>query len=821
MNNLNFKKNSIVRRFIYLMIVFIAAFLILAAIMLYSFHDLNQTYTEKNRELVKKERLVQEISEDFNQTFMDIRGYIAIGNKDFKKRALNNEPKIRELTSEFGEIASDYQDRKFLDHIILFTDYYFVTTLPDTLANYESGNYDAVVEIANSGATYRINSFKSEIKGYIKEIDKQIDQNSQELSKIQSYMQIGFVSFILVFLIVLLRIIRIMFSEIAHPLASFASAANEIASGKDAVIEMDTERGDELGILSVAFNRMIASIQEKEQDLVAQNEELIAQQDELHAQQLELQEALEIVKGNELRLSSRNELINKIANSLDKQEVLESVVMNMCPIIGADKGIIAFIDEDAYASYGISSEGIKQFRANLLFSGIVERLQVDRKPFIMKRDSSENEKGFHTNMLYMYDLYLPIFLSGKKLIAVMAFSRSKAPFEMKRMEEYEALAKNIGIALDKISLYQKSEEARRLNQDILDTIQEGVQLVDTTGAILQVNKQFCDMFGCPPDRLQHMGGCSWEDWTGLLSSHISGTEDFMDFLREEVASQKRFSSKDRNYVYKNNNGQVFKVYCEGLFHGNTKLGTIFVHRNITTEFEVDRIKSEFVSTVSHELRTPLASILGFTELIMTRNLKPDRQKKYLTTIYNEAGRLTALINDFLDIQRMEAGKQIYENNEIELLPIIKKVIELQKVQTDKHDLILEYAGGCDRIIGDGEKMEQALTNLIHNAVKYSPDGGEVRVALYEKDGLVKIEIKDDGLGIPPEAMGKLFEKFYRVDNSDRRSIGGTGLGLTIVKEIIQFHKGEIHVESLYGKGSTFTVSLPVLEETLPFNNGQK
>jgi len=201
---------------------------------------------------------------------------------------------------------------------------------------------------------------------------------------------------------------------------------------------------------------MVASLQEKEQDLLAQNEELIAQQDELHAQQLELQEALEIVKGNEVRLSSRNELINKIANSLDKQEVLESVVMNMCPIIGADKGIIAFIDEDAYASYGISTEGIKQFRANLLFSGIVERLQVDREPFIVKRDSSENEKGFHTKMLNMNDLYLPIFLSGKKLIAVMAFSRSKAPFEMKRMEEYEAFAKNIGIALKAKRLERKS-----------------------------------------------------------------------------------------------------------------------------------------------------------------------------------------------------------------------------------------------------------------------------------------------------------------------------------------------------------------------------
>jgi signal transduction histidine kinase len=812
MKKMKLNKNSLARRYIYLMSLFITAFLFLAAILLYSFYDLNQDYTTKNRELEKKERTVQEISEAFNQVFMDVRGYIAYGNKNLKENALKKEPEIRELSRQFGETVSNYQDQEFLNHIELFTDYYFVSTLPKSLADYENDNIEAVKETANGGATYRIESIKTEINGYNREINKQIDANFQELTKMQTYVQIAFVSFILVFLIVLLRITRLMFSEIAKPLASFASAADEIASGKEAVIEVDAERNDELGVLSVAFNRMVASIQENEQDLLAQNEELVAQQDELHAQQLELQEALEIVKGNEEKLNSRNELINKIANSLDKQEVLESVVMNMCPIIGAEKGIIAFINDDSYASFGISPDGVKQFRGNLLFSGITERLMVERKPLLVKREAADNEKGFHTNQLFSYDLFLPIFLSGKKLVAVMAFSRSDSPFDPKKMDEYEALAKNIAIALDKINLYQKSEESRRLNQDILDTIQEGVQLVNAEREILQVNKKFCELFGCP-DKIRQMGGCSWEEWTGLLARHIENPEEFIDFLREEVSSLERFTSTDRHYIYKNNSGLVFKVYCEGLYDGNTKLGTIFVHRNITKEFEVDRIKSEFVSTVSHELRTPLASILGFTELIMTRELKPDRQKKYLSTIYSEAGRLTALINDFLDIQRMEAGKQCYESKQLQLLTILQKVIDLQKVHSDKHELILEVVGGSNTIIGDREKLEQAFTNLVHNAIKYSPDGGEVRISLFEKDDKVNIEIKDEGLGIPAEAIDKVFEKFYRVDNSDRRSIGGTGLGLAIVKEIINVHSGEISVESQYGKGSTFTVSLPLQTAT--------
>lgn len=811
MKKMKFNKTSLVRRYIYMMSGFIAAFMILAGILLYSFYDLNQDYAAKTRTLEDKERLVQKISEAYTLAFMDVRGYIAYENITLKNKALEKEPEIRELTGLLRERASSLEEEQFVNELEGFTDYYFIMKLPSSLESFENGDIEAVKATANGGATDRVNSIQDKIKAFNDDIDRQIDANFQELTNKQSYVQIAFIIFILVFLIVLLRITRLMFSDIAKPLASFAEAANEVASGREAVIGVELERDDELGILSVSFNRMIMSIQENEQNLLAQNEELIAQQDELNAQQLELQETLDILTVNEQKLSRRNELINKIANSLDKQEVLESVVMNMCPIIGAEKGIIAFINDDSYASFGISPEGVRQFRGNLLVSGIVERLQVERMPLLLKRESAVEEKGFHTDQMYTHDLYLPVFLAGKKLAAIMAFSRTTIPFETRKMDEYEALAKNIGIALDKISLYQKSEEARRLYQDILDTIQEGVQLVDTKGNILQVNKQFCELFGCP-ERLQEMESCIWEEWSGLLGRHIEEPEGFIEFLRQEIFRPSGRAGNDTEFIYKNKNGQVFKVYCEGLYHEGTRLGTIFVHRNITKEFEVDQIKSEFVSTVSHELRTPLASIIGFTELIMTRDLKPDRQKKYLTTIYNEAGRLTALINDFLDVQRMEAGKQSYENEELELLPIIKKVIDLQKVQTDKHEVRLEFIGGSDKIIGDKEKLEQAFTNLIHNAIKYSPEGGEVKIAVYEKNGMVNLEIKDEGLGIPPESIDKVFEKFYRVDNTDRRSIGGTGLGLAIVKEIVQVHHGDIRIESEYGKGSTFIVSLPVLQE---------
>jgi signal transduction histidine kinase len=220
--------------------------------------------------------------------------------------------------------------------------------------------------------------------------------------------------------------------------------------------------------------------------------------------------------------------------------------------------------------------------------------------------------------------------------------------------------------------------------------------------------------------------------------------------------------------------------------------------------------NELVNTVSHELRTPLASILGFTELMLKRDLKQERQRKYLYTIYNEAKRLTALINDFLDVQRMEAGKQTYEKKFLDLIPILEKVIVVQEVNLTHHHVNLINEGKSGLILGDPGKMEQVFTNIINNAIKYSPNGGDIEIKLYQREERIFIDVKDEGLGIPQESLHKLFTKFFRVDNSDRRKIGGTGLGLAIVHEIVKSHNGDITVTSEVGKGSTFTCSFPVV-----------
>ncbi|HAB32900.1 MAG TPA: histidine kinase, partial [Exiguobacterium sp.] len=204
----------------------------------------------------------------------------------------------------------------------------------------------------------------------------------------------------------------------------------------------------------------------------------------------------------------------------------------------------------------------------------------------------------------------------------------------------------------------------------------------------------------------------------------------------------------------------------------------------------------------------LSSIYGFTELMLNKRFEEERQRKYLQTIHSETGRLTTLVNDFLDVQRMESSEHRYEMTTFDVVELAQDLIEFYDVSHETHTIDFE-ARGPIMIDGDAEKMKQLLNNLLSNAVKYSPSGGTVLIRITNELGFAQIRIQDEGIGIPQDALPKLFDKFYRVDNSETRKIGGTGLGLSICKEIVKHHNGTIDVESVVGVGSTFTIRFPI------------
>ncbi len=550
---------------------------------------------------------------------------------------------------------------------------------------------------------------------------------------------------------------------------------------------------------------MSRSIQDKERFLSDQNEELVTQQEVLQRKQIELEEALKVTKIRELELKKRNDLIIGTANSLNKQVVISSIVKTMCELIDADKGILVLLNRDFdHSSFGISDEGASQFLKHLR-SGLIKRLKETKKPFIVKRESYTEEKAYHIELAHTYDFYLPVLDPTGNIKAVMMFSRSRS-FSIEEKLEYESLSKQIAISLENIKLFEQSEEERIQTQGILDTIKEGIQLVDVFGNVIQVNQKLSDMLGIPATTFLHQ---PYEKWSKEIIETVKNRAELRQFFRNILFDSQ---SEQTSFIYEQEKPvqRVVQIYCEPLTRNGEKFGTVVVHRDITKEYEVDKMKSEFVSTVSHELRTPLASVLGFTELMLNKELKPERQKKYLSTIYQEAKRLTTLINDFLDVQRMEAGKQTYNKKYDDLLPVIRNLLETFSLNHSKHDFCLDVRTDQTIVLGDKDKILQVFQNLFSNAVKYSPNGGKITITVYEEKTNLKIAIKDEGLGIPEEALEKLFTKFYRVDNSDRRKIGGTGLGLAIVKKIMEDHNGVVTVESILNEGSIFTVSFPLV-----------
>jgi signal transduction histidine kinase len=227
-----------------------------------------------------------------------------------------------------------------------------------------------------------------------------------------------------------------------------------------------------------------------------------------------------------------------------------------------------------------------------------------------------------------------------------------------------------------------------------------------------------------------------------------------------------------------------------------------------TLVESEHTKSELVSNVSHELRTPLASVLGFSALMLDRELPPAEMRRYLEVIRTEARRLAELLNDLLDMQRIEQGTIELRLEEVDLNDLLSAQLTLYSAQSEDHELRLDPAEDDLIVFGDRDRLAQVIGNLLSNAIKYSPDGGVVNVNASLVGDEAWIWVRDEGLGIPTEQQQRIFTKFFRGDVGRERGIAGTGLGLVLARQIVEAHGGEIGFDSTDGQGSTFWLQLP-------------
>jgi two-component system phosphate regulon sensor histidine kinase PhoR len=245
--------------------------------------------------------------------------------------------------------------------------------------------------------------------------------------------------------------------------------------------------------------------------------------------------------------------------------------------------------------------------------------------------------------------------------------------------------------------------------------------------------------------------------------------------------------------------------------GGGSLGLGLLLSDITRERELDEMKSQLLSTVSHELRTPLASIKGFATTLLREDVEWDETSRheFLSIIDKESDRLSELIGNLLDMSRIEAGTLRVEPEPTDLYPIIEETAAGFRMVTHDHQFHLQLPPSLPLAMADPRRTRQVLRNLVENAVKYSPEGGPITIRAKLTADSIQLSVTDQGIGIDSQQLKSIFDRFYQVDSASTRKVGGSGLGLSICKAIVEAHDGEIWVESQTGAGSTFHFTLPL------------
>ena len=412
--------------------------------------------------------------------------------------------------------------------------------------------------------------------------------------------------------------------------------------------------------------------------------------------------------------------------------------------------------------------------------------------------------------------YAPMSHRGE-VVGVIEVVRGvgEAPFEQSHLVVLEALANEAAVALENVGLYEqlagKVELANRqlvgayaeLKQErdrvaaIVSNMADGVLLTDERNRIVFLNPAAQQMFGVEAADVEERPVSDALPYPALIEQLGDDPPAETTIPRIRLEGRRRLVLSPRTVRLLNEEGR--------------RVGAITVVSDITLLEELSEMKTEFVSLVSHELRTPLTSIMGFAQTLHshTAQLTADEQEQFLTIIEQESNRLLVMINDLLDVSRMDAGRPLaMRYSEFDLQELAEHVIRFQQVTTSAHEFRLDFPKRRISVEADRDKVEQILTNLVSNAIKYSPRGGEVVVGASERGEEVVVLVRDQGVGMSQEEVGRLFEPYQRVDRDAIKGIRGTGLGLYLVRGLSEAHGGRGGVESEPGRGSTFCFSLP-------------
>ena len=389
---------------------------------------------------------------------------------------------------------------------------------------------------------------------------------------------------------------------------------------------------------------------------------------------------------------------------------------------------------------------------------------------------------------------VPLNARGRTLGALtLIAAESHPPYTSADLELAIELARRAGTAVDNSRLFQEAEKGANAAR-ALAYVADGVVLIDGSGVVRHWNPAAATITGVPEEealgRRVHSVLPAWES----LVSHVplvGPDEALARPVTVPIVLQ----------------GRELWVSASGVDFGE---GTVYALRDVTDEQALEKTRSDFVATASHELRTPLAAVYGAVRTLRREDieLREEDRLAFLEIIEDESVRLTQLVDQILLAGQLDANAVQIDLEPCDPVQIASGVLESASLHLPDGISLRVESNGVGAILCDANKLRQVLVNLVDNAVKYSPKGGEVEIRVDSEDGECQIEVADQGLGIPSSERERIFDKFYRLDPQQSGGVGGSGLGLYICRELVERMNGHLDVDSEPGKGSRFTVALP-------------
>ena len=350
-----------------------------------------------------------------------------------------------------------------------------------------------------------------------------------------------------------------------------------------------------------------------------------------------------------------------------------------------------------------------------------------------------------------------------------------------------------------------AEEEARLRtrlETVLNSMGDGLLAVNEAGAVVTYNPAAAAMIGLPERRV-----IGREVREVVSGRDVEGRD--VDFGDEEVPGLAFIRRDDGREV------PVAITSSPLRNSAGVLLGRVLVLRDMSREHEVERMKTEFLANVSHELRTPLTPIIGYSEIMARRGVPPERSQEFAGSILDSARRLERIVAMLVDFSAMEGGRMSIDAQPTSVRKLVKTAVDEWRERSSSHRFVTKFEQGLPEAEVDTSLMRRALDELLDNAVKYSPNGGNIRVSVSSPNSrsrrILRIDVEDEGIGIERDDLAGVFEDFRQVDASDTRTFGGLGLGLAFVRRIVEAHRGTIGVESQPGQGSSFSITIPAAD----------